>query len=134
MEFADCKNFSDICECMGRNEHDYDIVPGVSAKENANMYHNRLMLIAKCANGDSVVNLAGSNVFVYTPIFTKAINADSPFGFCLKWSGCDNDNLGWFLDARPPFLKPEHAIFAGITYVAEFEGWVYYLNRAYQEI
>ncbi len=133
MEYADCKDFADICKVMGKNVNDYDIVSSASAKENANMYHNRLMLIAKCANGDGVVDLTDSNAIFYTPYHYKNKKvANSHFGFCL--SSRVFDRSGPFLGSRPPFLLKEHALFAGKTFVAEFEGWLYYLNKAYQEI
>lgn len=134
MEFTDCKDFADICKVMGRNVHDYDIVPGVSAKENANMYHNRLVLIAKCANGDGVVDLIDPEKGYYTPYHYKIIDISSPFGFRLAFDIYVYADTHSTLGARPPFLQQKHAIFAGKTFVAEFEGWLYYLNRAYQEI
>ena len=134
MEFLDCKDFADICKVMGRNEHDYDIAPGLSAKERANMYHSRLMLIAKCANGNGVVDLINPEKAYYTPYHYKAIDVNSPFGFCLAFNGCVYGLSSSRLGARPPFIRQEHALFAGKTFVAEFESWLYYLNKAYQEI
>ncbi len=134
MEFADCKDFADICKVMGRNVNDYYVAPGVSAKEKANMYHSRLMLIAKCANGNVVVDLTSPEKGYYTPYYYKEINASSPFGFRLTCRDYGFDLSYSTLGARPPFLLKEHAIFAGKKFVAEFEGWLYYLNKAYQEI
>lgn len=134
MEFADCKNFADICKVMGRNVNDYYIAPGFSTKEKANMYHSRLMLIAKCANGNGVVDLTDPEKVYYTPHYYKTICVNGFLNFSLTYDGCEIVDSDSNLGARPPFLQRNHAVFVGKTFVSEFESWLYYLNKAYQEI
>ncbi len=131
--FSTLTSFAAVCVALGKNEQDYAINPSDSNVVNEAMSRKRLLLLAEAANGDKKVDLLNTAQWKYTPWHRIILDDSGPFGFRLSCDvfdfGISNSSLG----ARPPFLRSSDATHAGQQFVEEFEQWMYYLNKVYQE-
>lgn len=124
---------SDACKAAGEEESNYAIPATGSAKEMMDAYAKCLGLFELVFNEGWVANIADTSQYKYSAWANVISDANSPFGFRLSYSVFDSARGYSHLGARPAFLKLDDAICAGKQHVGEFEQWLYYLNKMYQE-
>jgi hypothetical protein len=127
-------SFAAMCAAAGKNEQDYQVLDTNPAKVNAAICADRMQVMAKAYNGDRKVDLTDTSQIKYTPYHWIEKDESSRFGFRLGFSGCGGACVRSFLGARPPFVDKNEAVEAGKDHVEEFEQWLYWQNKAYQEL
>ncbi len=118
----------------GKNEQDYQILDTNPAKINAAICADRMQVMAKAYNGARKVDLTSTEEWIYTPVHRIIPDSSARFGFRLDFYVYDRARVCSNLGARPPFASKTDAIEAGKAHVEEFEQWLYWQNKALQEL
>lgn len=127
------KTLQEVCAAAGEQESSYAIPTEGTPQQMRDAYYKRLELYERVFNNGENCNMANSSKPRWS-VWVRITPDDSrPFGFRLSVNDYVCVLAISVLGARPEFHDKETAIYVFKTFIADYEGWMYYYNLSKQK-